>query len=109
MNWPEDHEGQRAKAGIVIAWIVEALGEEAASTWAWECTPMPCWLPSDEQLDEGLRIASGELDLREHVTRCYAEMDEQMATYRATQSESVNSSESPNSSGQHKCVEQKEK
>lgn len=85
----DDFVERKAATEAVIGWIVAERGEPAASTWAWECTPIPCGLPSDRQLDEGLRIATGELDLREHVARCYAEMDEQMAAYEAGQHKSV--------------------
>ena len=73
----DDFDERKAATETVLRWIEEAHGERAASSWAWECTPIPCGLPSDQQLDEGLRIASGELDLREHVSRCYAEMERQ--------------------------------
>lgn len=75
MTFDERKDATRA----VIAWIVEALGDQAADTWAWEATPMPCGLPSDEQLDEGLRVATGELRMSDLLDRVYAEMAEAAA------------------------------
>lgn len=45
----------------VIHWIQETWGNEMADWWAWECTPMPCGLPDDEQLEDGLRLATKEI------------------------------------------------
>jgi len=54
-------EEQRHKAAqAVTAWITEYRGERIASYWVWERTPMPCGLPDDEQLAEGLALALGE-------------------------------------------------
>ena len=50
---------RREATKIVIGWITETLGEHVADYWAWERTPMPIALPSDEQLEEGLRLACG--------------------------------------------------
>jgi len=51
-----DDERKRATQ-VLVQWLTEERGEETASFWAWERTPMPFGLPSDEQLDEGLRLA----------------------------------------------------
>ena len=48
---------------IVMEWITEKYGPEVASWWYWECTPMPCGLPDDEQLRDGLRLAAGEMSI----------------------------------------------
>lgn len=50
-------EERRAATKVVIGWIIESCGDAAADYWAWERTPMPCDLPSDEQLDEGIEMA----------------------------------------------------
>lgn len=49
---------QRKRAAVTICeWLTEYCGQATADYWAWERTPMPCGLPSDEQLDEGLQNA----------------------------------------------------
>ena len=68
-------------AQTVYGWIKEAQGERIAELWFWECTPMPCGLPSAEQLDEGLRVATGELAMRDLLRRVYAEMAALSAQY----------------------------
>ena len=66
---------QRRTATIAVeTWIRESLGNDAALLWLWELTPMPCGLPSDAQLDEGLRIAAREAELFEVLERTHAEM-----------------------------------
>ena len=46
---------RKAAAVAVSEWLTEYAGEEVASFWVWERTPMPIGLPSDEQLAEGLK------------------------------------------------------
>jgi len=72
-------EERQAATQTVVAWITEAHGNDVAYTWAIECTPMPCGLPSDAMLDEGLAVATGELSIKDLTTRVYAEMEEQCA------------------------------
>lgn len=74
MNWPEDVETHRENFRTVYRWIAEALGADAAHTWAWECTPYPCWTPSIEQLEEGVLIAMGAVRLGDVLERTYSEM-----------------------------------
>ena len=52
----DDQRHEAAKA--VAQWLTEECGEEVAGFWVWERTPMPCGLPSDAQLEEGLRWAA---------------------------------------------------
>lgn len=68
------------EVSTVVDWLKEHGGEELALTWLWECTPVPCGPPSYAQIEEGLRVASGELPMGELLDRVYSEM--------ATQSES---------------------
>jgi len=52
-------EQQRKDATIaVLTWLEETCGKDIADTWAWCHTPMPCGLPLDEQLEEGLAWAA---------------------------------------------------
>jgi hypothetical protein len=50
-------EERRNATQTVLAWITESCGSKSADFWAWEMTPMPCGLPSDEQLEDGLQMA----------------------------------------------------
>lgn len=59
---------------IVYDWIVETQGEEAAEIWLWACTPFPCGLPTDEQLEEGLAVAYGKITLGQLLAKVDAEM-----------------------------------
>lgn len=78
---------RKAAAVAVTEWIVEMRGEETAQTWAWECTPMPCGLPTDEQLAEGLAVALGDLSIGALLDKCYREMDEAFQAYKAAHPE----------------------
>ena len=52
-------EEQRREATItLLTWLAETCGEDVAETWAWLHTPMPCGLPLDKHLEEGLRWAA---------------------------------------------------
>lgn len=58
---------QRKEATIAVYdWLVEYKGEELAQFWMWERTPLPCGLPLDRQLEEGMMMALGHVpeDLR---------------------------------------------
>lgn len=68
-------EATRDEVAIVLGWLAERGGDELANVWAWECTPMPCWAPSYEQVEEGMRIAAGEVDINDVLRRVYDEMD----------------------------------
>ena len=74
---------REAATETIIGWIVESKGERTASEWAWGATPIPCGLPSDKQLDEGLRVATGELSIGTLLSQVDREMIEQMAAYVA--------------------------
>jgi hypothetical protein len=65
----------------LVKWIEEALGEEAASLWAWNCTPAPCGLPTDSQLADGLAVAAGELDLNALLAETEREMAREYEEY----------------------------
>ena len=68
-----------ATAQTVVDWIAERHGERAASRWLWNCTPYPCGLPSAEQLEEGLRLAAGEVTLDAVIAACERRMEAAMA------------------------------
>ena len=76
---------RRRATQSVIEWISESLGDEVASNWAWGATPIPCGLPSDKQLDEGLRVATGELSIGSLLGQVEQETSEQMDAYMASQ------------------------
>jgi hypothetical protein len=50
-------DARRAATYAVLQWLEEYCGKEVADFWAWERTPMPVGLPSDEQLEEGMNMA----------------------------------------------------
>lgn len=75
MNWPENLQVHRENFRTVWRWIADAIGIEAANTWAWECTPYPLWTPSVEQLEEGLYLAMGAVSLGDLLEKTYAEME----------------------------------
>lgn len=79
----DDFDERKRTTETVIGWIVESQGEKAASEWAWGATPIPCGLPSDKQLDEGLRVATGELTIGELLGQVEKEMDAHIAVTRA--------------------------
>lgn len=51
-------EQRQEETRKVLAELTDAGGEELASYWAWERTPLPCGLPLDEQLVEGRKMAT---------------------------------------------------
>jgi len=53
-------EERKRATETIIDWITEYRGSDLATYWEWERTPMPCGLPLDEQLDEGLALALGD-------------------------------------------------
>ena len=59
----------------VVGAIAMRHGDDTASTWVWNCTPMPFGLPSDEQLESGLRLVHGDVTIDELVGRVIADMD----------------------------------
>lgn len=75
MNWPEDLDAHRQNFATIVEWIAEAHGDEVAHTWAWECTPFPCWAPSIEQLEEGFMLAIGVVTIGELLEKTYAELE----------------------------------
>lgn len=62
METPEETEVRRAKTKVVLDELTRAGGDDLASHWAWEMTPMPVGLPSDEQLAEGREMARRALE-----------------------------------------------
>ncbi len=52
-----------ATAQIIVDWLRETRGDKEAELWVWNLTPMPCGLPTDSQLEDGLRIAAGEVPI----------------------------------------------
>jgi hypothetical protein len=53
----KDARVRRVATKHILGMLTAAHGPKVADYWAWERTPMPCGLPSDEQLGEGLRMA----------------------------------------------------
>ena len=53
-----DEVDRRERTKLVITWLAETCGEDVADMWCWEHTPMPCGLPSDTQLAQGLEWAA---------------------------------------------------
>jgi len=52
-------ERQRREATqLVLVWLEETCGADVAHDWYWEHTPLPCGLPLDDQLDQGLQWAA---------------------------------------------------
>lgn len=47
---------RKAEAVRIAKELTEVCGEDTASYWVWEETPMPCGLPDDEQLAVGQRM-----------------------------------------------------
>ncbi len=82
-------------AVTVTRWITDAHGDDVASLWVWECTPMPCGLPSDEQLQEGLSLALGEVTIGALLAKSYHEMNEELALCNARQAAQSESDERP--------------
>lgn len=75
-------ELRRRKSALYISeWIEELQGREASELWVWECTPIPCGLPSDQQLEEGLAVALGEISIGCLVNRSHEEMTAALAEY----------------------------
>ena len=81
-------EQRREATKAVLEWMTETCGFDVARDWAWCHTPLPCGLPLDDQLEQGLLWASlgreAALPLmaanRAKISR---EEDEAMAAYRA--------------------------
>lgn len=75
-------EEQRRSAFLAVAkWIEEDVSNEAMNIWLYSCTPYPCGLPLDSQLEDGLKVAAGELDIRALFARCEQETWEAMNSY----------------------------
>lgn len=53
-----NEEHRRESTVTILSWLAECCGEDVADTWAWLHTPMPCGLPLDPHLEEGLRWAA---------------------------------------------------
>lgn len=75
---------ERERFDTVYGWICEARGVAEAHAWAWSCTPFPCGYPSEEQLEEGMAIATGELTLNDVMAKVEAEMKALMDEHRRT-------------------------
>ena len=61
---------RRKKLLGVMKEIRRVHGEKTFNFWYWNMTPMPCWMPSREQIMEGALIASaskGQLPLLMNV------------------------------------------
>lgn len=72
----DDFAQRKFATETVLRWIEEYQGREVMTTWAWECTPIPCGLPDDEQLAEGVGIALGEVKIGDVLARVYRSMSE---------------------------------
>ncbi len=81
----DDFDARKRTTQTVLDWIIELRGNDVASLWAWETTPIPCGLPSDEQLEEGLALAAGEVHISELLRRAYAHMNEVCAAESRTE------------------------
>lgn len=55
-----DDELRLEASKLVVRLLESVRGKEIADFWAWELTPMPCGVPSWEQLAEALRMAVGD-------------------------------------------------
>ncbi len=74
MNHYETFEARKRATETVMRWIEDAHGEEVAGAWAIECTPIPCGLPDDQMLDDGLSLALGEVTIGQLIARAHASM-----------------------------------
>lgn len=63
-----------AAAQAIVDWLREYRGEDEAELWMWNLTPMPCGLPLDDQLEDGLRIAAGEASIYVLLDKAEQEM-----------------------------------
>lgn len=75
----------KEEVATVLGWLHEKGGDRLAHTWAWECTPMPCWAPSYEQVEEGMRIAAGEVDINDVLARVYEEMERLASPHKSNE------------------------
>lgn len=74
-------EARRSATQAVLKWIEERHGGEAAGIWAMSCTPIPCGLPDDEMLEDGLSLAVGEVTLGALLAKTEAEMERMSRLY----------------------------
>jgi hypothetical protein len=86
----DDFDDRKRQTETVLGWIEESQGSKVASDWAWGTTPIPCGLPSDKMLDEGLRVATGELSIWALLSQVEQEIKEDMAAYNEAQSSKEN-------------------
>lgn len=70
----EQFHDRKRRTDAVVDLITGRLGPEIASEWAWSCTPIPCGLPSDDQLDDGRRLADGLVTVDELIAKAETEM-----------------------------------
>jgi hypothetical protein len=82
---------QRYEATLaVLCWLEESCGKDVAHRWFWEHTPMPCGLPLDDQLEQGLLWAALGREaalplIDEDRVRIDAEMTKWLVEYRKKQ------------------------
>lgn len=77
-------EDQRKEATMALyEWITEAHGERSANEWLWAATCYPCDLPLDDQLEDGLRLASGEISFGALLGKVERQMEEAVDAYVA--------------------------
>jgi hypothetical protein len=90
-----DERMRREATVTLLEWIAAAHGEKVAHCWAYNLTPIPCGLPLDSQLENGLRLATGEVSLGELLRRADEEISAAMAEYkRATRVNTEDATES---------------
>jgi len=65
----EQFRDRKRRTQSVLDLISERHGSSVARDWAWACTPIPCGLPSDEQLEDGLRLARGDTTIEALLRR----------------------------------------
>ncbi len=73
---------QGEKLATVYEWIREATDQEQAELWLWNATCYPFGPATDSMLEDGLRVASGELLLDTLLRRVEEETDEAMRQHR---------------------------
>ncbi len=86
MNQYPTFEARKRATETLIGWIEQVHGQEVAYAWAWECTPIPCGLPDDQMLDDGLSLVLGEVTIGELRARAYREMLRQASEYPSEES-----------------------
>lgn len=72
-------EQHHAAAQTVLGWIRVECGEQVAHTWLWSLTPYPCGLPTDEDIEGGLRLACAGRACGPLLAEMHAKVEAEMA------------------------------